>query len=486
MQVMKTLAALCLLSGIAFAGPLHTCSSSNAGTGVSSLTCTIGSVGSNHLIVVIATRPKAVTQSLGDTFFSTSWNVATSGVYSSATFLETMFYQNSGAHSGSDTFTVTWGASSTFTTLYVAEYALNYTYDQNADAVIGWVTASGSHTTDSLTVAVDSELLVAMADCNTSGSNLSLGGSGFTVEGTNANTCVKYADDALGAGTAGTSFSSTWSLSTSNDGIIIMAAFRPIPSPASEPLQTCDASNITKAVASTFSCTLSGVGTHHLVVIFEKYPATATGVSHSDTFGLGGSMAVATSVTWNSSTRVNRTVWVNTGGNSGSDTITLSFSNTNADVSLSVAEYGFNITAVDATATATPGLGSISSGNLTTTRSSELIVTEADCNSYGSAFMTVGSGETREGHDPQGLPACGQWADFTSGAAGTYSGTWTAGTYQGGGLGQNSEVSAVAFLSPVAASVRHRSVLSENYLRNARTCAASFSPLFCEQLVEIP
>lgn len=476
-KALRICGTVVLLSALAFAGlPANTCANSTGSTAIASISCTITGTASNHLLVLMVTGKGAAPSfpafgalTFSDTFNSV-WKPAVTGGWGNGNIpvqqgWEMMFYSNTGANSGSEAITVTLGSSVAYVSLYVAEYANNYTLDPNH--TVDFIAVGSSGTTQGLTVTQDNEILVALGMCD---SGLSLNDVNWTSEGTNGNNCGRYADRSLGAGTAGNAYTSTWTLGDEQG--VVVAAFGPTP-PANTThlIQQCSNANYETASVATYSCTLSGVGSNHLLAyVFATAGAYS---SITDSFGLSWSKNTQTS------SQQLSIGYATTGSHSGSETVTITTSAASTLTDLFVMEYGggaWTGAVLDANNSSTLTSGTIgtdkNTGSVTTTKTGDLLITAATCdaasmNVSGSGVYSVDSSTfVREGWDAttanSTAAGCTQWADSTAGAAGNYSANWrpNAGIANGttSGSGAFSTTNAVFMISaflPATASTHY-------------------------------
>lgn len=439
-KILKLCTLIILLCSLMWAGPANKCSNSTGSTGITSISCTITGTSSNHLLVLMLTGAQSSASNLpmfgALTFsdgFNLVWKPVVSGGWGNGNIpqqngLEMMFYSNTGTNSGSDTITVTLGSTVKYVAMYVAEYANNYLQDPNH--TVAFIAAGSAGTTQGIQVTQDNEILISLGMCD---SGLSLNDVNWTTEGTNGNNCGQYADRTLGAGTAGNSYTVTYTLGDEQE--VLVAAFGPAP-PANVThlVQQCNISNYETGSISSYSCTLSGVGANHLLVYVWGSAGRISTVG--DTFGL----------TWANNAVVNSQQlaigYAITGTHSGSDTLTITTTAAATLTDLYFMEYGggsWTGIVFDANNSATGGSGTIgtniSTGNITTTKASDLLITAATCVSSGApsssgtgVYSLNSSTFVREGWEASNANTtsanCTQWADSISGSTGTYNANW--------------------------------------------------------------
>src|SRR5713101_8118645 len=118
------LLAMLMVGSTAWAAPTFaTCESENSGSGVTSNSCTIGSMGANHIVILFTDHSSAVTQTLSDTNSWFTWTnlVSTSFTDGGISRVLDMWCGYTASHTGSDTFKATYSVSATFSQIQVAE-----------------------------------------------------------------------------------------------------------------------------------------------------------------------------------------------------------------------------------------------------------------------------------------------------------------------------------------------------------------------------
>jgi hypothetical protein len=458
---MKLALVLFLLSSLAWAAPAHTCRAATTGAATTQ-NCTLSSVSNNDLLVVMQSlRKNSMTTGVTVTdTFGLTWQPACMLDWSSLNNNDselTIFYANSAGHSGNDTVTTSFTSSAAGETLYAAEYALNYTFDPNACLGKNRNGASGALTTNSMTVLDDSELLITVASATGTPANLTLNDVNFTLEDSQSTTVTRWADRILGGSTAGTGFTTSWTDSASVDMGIVMAGFSSVTHTSSILVQTKGKNN-TAAVTSTALAFSSNVAANRLLVtIFEC--AQSLSPTISDTLSLSWS---SISKTWNGTGNKLTIFYAVTGASSGADTVTVSTTSSQTGP-MYIAEFGGShpwagtVLDVHAENNAGVSVGSnYSSGSVTTTGNSDLLITVAGVTNAGSdAYMTVDTNWLREGWDPSNINNTVQWADRVAGAAGSYSALWLA----NGGSGGLNMIAAFGPGRPISS----RKVRSQSY-----------------------